>query len=108
MRPEQVSAAMEEIASDMREGLLALAVGAALRVMAQLMKADVTAVCGPKGRHGPDRTATRHGTERGSVTRAGRQRGCGLGQQRLPGGQHPFSVRTRGGHPFEHVSCISA
>ena len=71
--PEQVSVAMEEIAADMREGLLGLAVGAGLQVMAQLMEADVTAVCGPKGKHDPDRTATRHGTEAGSVTLGGRR-----------------------------------
>jgi putative transposase len=33
--PEQVSVSMESIAADMREGLLALAVGAGLQVMAQ-------------------------------------------------------------------------
>ena len=71
--PEQVSVAMDEIAADMREGLLALAVGAGLQVMAQLMEADVTAVCGPRGKHDPDRRATRHGTERGSVTLGGRR-----------------------------------
>ena len=71
--PEQVSVAMEEIAADMREGLLALAVGAGLQVMQQLMEADVTAACGPRGRHDPDRAATRHGTERGSVTLGGRR-----------------------------------
>ena len=71
--PEQVSVAMEAIAADMREGLLALAVGAGLQVMAQLMEADVTAVCGPKGKHDPDRAATRHGTEAGSVTLGGRR-----------------------------------
>jgi transposase-like protein len=71
--PEQVSVAMEEIAADVREGLLALAVGAGLQVMAQLMEADVTAACGPKGQHNPARTATRHGTERGSVTLGGRR-----------------------------------
>jgi putative transposase len=71
--PEQVSVAMEEIASEMREGLLALAVGAGLQVMAQLMEADVTAVCGPRGRHDPDRAATRHGSEAGSVTLGGRR-----------------------------------
>ena len=38
--PEQVSVAMEEIAADMREGLLALAVGAGLQVMASLMEAE--------------------------------------------------------------------
>jgi putative transposase len=71
--PEQVSVAMDEIAADMREGLLALAVGAGLQVMGQLMEADVTAVCGPKGRHDPARAATRHGTERGSVVLGGRR-----------------------------------
>jgi putative transposase len=71
--PEQVSVAMGEIAADMREGLLALAVGAGLQVMQQLMEADVTAACGPRGRHDPDRAATRHGTERGSVTLGGRR-----------------------------------
>ncbi len=71
--PEQVSVAMEEIAADMREGLLALAVGAGMQVMAQLMEADVSAVCGPRGKHDPDRTATRHGTEAGSVTLGGRR-----------------------------------
>jgi putative transposase len=71
--PEQVSVAMGEIAADMREGLLALAVGAGLQVMQQLMEADVNAVCGPRGKHDPDRTATRHGTERGSVTLGGRR-----------------------------------
>ena len=66
--PEQVSIAMEEIAADMREGLLALAVGVGPQVMAQLMEADVTAACGPRGKHDPDRAATRHDTEAGSVT----------------------------------------
>src|SRR3954468_24372594 len=64
---------MDEIAADLREGLLALAVGAGLQVMQQLMEADVTAVCGPRGQHDPDRTATRHGTEAGSVTLGGRR-----------------------------------
>lgn len=71
--PDQVSVAMGEIAADLREGLLALAVGAGLQVMAQLMEADVTAACGPRGKHDPDRTATRHGTEAGSVTLGGRR-----------------------------------
>jgi putative transposase len=71
--PEQVNVAMNEIAADMREGLLALAVGAGLQVMARLMEADVTAVCGSRGKHDPDRTATRHGADRGSVTLGGRR-----------------------------------
>ncbi|MGH3448630.1 MAG: IS256 family transposase [Nocardioidaceae bacterium] len=70
---EQVSIAMDEIAADMREGLLALACGAGLQVMAQMMTADVAAACGPKGRHDPGRTAVRHGTEAGSVALGGRR-----------------------------------
>jgi putative transposase len=68
-----VSVALEELAADMREGLLALAVGAGLQVMAAIMEQDVAAVCGPRGRHDPQRTATRHGHERGSVTLGGRR-----------------------------------
>ena len=71
--PATVNVAMNEIAADMREGLLALAVGAGLQVMQSLMEADVAAVCGPRGRHDPDRTATRHGTEAGSATLGGRR-----------------------------------
>jgi len=71
--PEQVSIALGEIAGDVREGLLALAVGAGLQVMAAMMAADVTVVCGPKGQHDPARAATRHGSEDGSVTLGGRR-----------------------------------
>ena len=53
--PEQVSVSMDEIAADLREGLLALAVGAGLQVMHQLMETDVTAACGAKGKHNPVR-----------------------------------------------------
>jgi hypothetical protein len=71
--PDQVSVAMAEIAEDMREGLLALAVGAGLQVMGSLMEAEVTAACGPRGRHDAERVAVRHGRERGSVTLGGRR-----------------------------------
>jgi putative transposase len=71
--PEQVTVAMSEIAGNMQEGLLALAVGAGLQVMQALMDADVTELAGPKGRHDRARTAVRHGGERGSVTLGGRR-----------------------------------
>ena len=38
--PEQVTVAMAEIAADLREGLLALVVGAGLQVMQSLTEAD--------------------------------------------------------------------
>ena len=71
--PDSVSVAMADLASAMREGLLALAVGAGLQVMQALMDESVTALAGPKGRHDPDRTAVRHGDENGSVTLGGRR-----------------------------------
>jgi putative transposase len=71
--PERVSVAMSEIAENMQEGLLALAVGAGLQVMQALMEADVTTLAGPMSRHDSARTAVRHGRERGSVTLGGRR-----------------------------------
>jgi putative transposase len=41
--------------------------------MAALMEEDVTAACGPKGRHDPERTAVRHGHGAGSVSLGGRR-----------------------------------
>ena len=81
---------MSEIVEEMREGLLALAVGAGLQVMGSLMEADVSAVCGPRGKHNPDRAGVRHGTERGSVTLGGRR----VPVQRPPG---PHGRRQRRG-----------
>jgi putative transposase len=71
--PKRVSVAMAEIAENMHEGLLALAVGAGLQVMQALMETDVSALAGPKGKHDMTRTAVRHGRERGSVTLGGRR-----------------------------------
>ena len=71
--PERVNVAMAEIAENIQEGLLALAVGAGLQVMQALMEADVTVLAGPKGKHDATRTAVRHGRERGSVTLGGRR-----------------------------------
>ena len=48
--PEAVSIVLAELAGDVQEGLLAMAVGTGLQVMAAMMNADVEAVCGPKGR----------------------------------------------------------
>ena len=71
--PDRVSVVMADVAEDMREGLLALAVGAGLQVMSALMEADVTALTGPRGRHDAERVAVRHGTGAGSVTLGGRR-----------------------------------
>jgi putative transposase len=71
--PDTVSVALAELAGELREGLLALAVGTGLQVMTAIMEEDVTATCGPKGRHDAERVAVRHGHERGSVSLGGRR-----------------------------------
>jgi transposase-like protein len=71
--PDTVAVAMGELAETVREGLLALAVGAGLQVMQVMMAESVTAVCGPKGQHDAERKAVRHGTEDGSVALGGRR-----------------------------------
>ena len=52
-------------ASKMRDGLLRASVAIGMEVMGELVDAEVTDVAGPKGRHDPDRSAYRHGTEAG-------------------------------------------
>ena len=71
--PASVTVAMADIAATMREGLMAMAVGAGLQVMQVLMDESVTDICGPKGKHLPDRGAVRHGSEDGSVSLGGRR-----------------------------------
>ncbi len=71
--PDVIGVAMGEVADAVREGLLALAVGAGLQVMDALMAESVTAICGPKGRHNPERAAVRHGSDDGAVTLGGRR-----------------------------------
>jgi len=71
--PEQLIVELTEIAGAVEEGLLALAVATGMQVMTTMMEADVTAICGPKGRHDPERAAVRHGCEDGSVTLGGRR-----------------------------------
>ena len=50
-----------------------MSVGVGLRVVHELMEAEVDEVVGPKGKWNPDRTAKRHGHERGSMTLGGRR-----------------------------------
>jgi putative transposase len=71
--PDQVIVSMAEIAESAREGLLALAVSTGLQVMTAMFEEDVTRLCGPDGKHNPDRAGYRHGTEAGSVTLGGRR-----------------------------------
>jgi putative transposase len=88
---------MAEIAADMREGLLALAVGAGLQVMTAMMDADVIAAVGPRGKHDPARAAVRQGTERGSVALGGRRVPVQRPRVRAADGSGELSVPAYGG-----------
>jgi len=90
--PERVSVVMADVAGDMSEGLLALAVGAGLQVMSALMEADVTALAGPRGRHDAERVTVRHGTGAGSVTLGGRRVGVQRPRVRAVDGSGELAV----------------
>jgi transposase-like protein len=60
-------------AAHMREGLLAASTAVGLEVFEELMRSEVDALAGPKGKHSSDRSAYRHGSETGSVTLGGRR-----------------------------------
>jgi putative transposase len=71
--PEEIQLALSDIAGAAREGLMAMSVAAGLAVMAAMFDAEISQVCGPKGRHDTNRAAVRHGAGRGSVTLGGRR-----------------------------------
>jgi transposase-like protein len=71
--PAEIQEALGELVGAAREGLLALSVGVGVRVVHELMEAEVTEVVGPKGKWNPERAASRHGHEDGSMTLGGRR-----------------------------------
>jgi transposase-like protein len=71
--PAEIQEALGELVGAARDGLLALSVGLGLRVVHDLMEAEVTEVVGPKGKHDRNRIAKRHGHEDGSMTLGGRR-----------------------------------
>jgi transposase-like protein len=71
--PVEVRLALTDIAGVAREGLLAMSVAAGMAVMRTMFDAEITAACGPKGKHDPDRAAVRHGAGWGSVVLGGRR-----------------------------------
>ena len=98
--PDRVSVVMADVAEDLREGLLALAVGAGLQVMSALMDAEVTALTGPRGRHDAERVAVRHGTGAGSVSLGGRRVGVQRPRVRAVDGSGELAVPA-----YELFSC---
>src|SRR5687768_17423259 len=64
---------LEQFRVRMREGLLAASVAVGLGVLGEFLAAEVTEKAVPKGRHDPQRTASRHGSERATVPLGGRR-----------------------------------
>ena len=92
--PAEIQEALGELVGAAREGLLALSVGVGLSVVHELMESEVAEVVGPKGRHDPDRTAKRHGHERGSMTLGGRRVGVSRPRIRTADDERELPVRT--------------
>jgi putative transposase len=85
-----------ELVGAAREGLLALSVGVGLGVVHELMELEVDEVVGPRGRHNPDRVATRHGHEGGSMTLGGRRVAVRRPRVRTADDEHELPVATYG------------
>ena len=68
-----VTVPLVDILHEAESGLLALSIHTGLRVLQELMDAEVDQLAGIKGRHNPDRQAVRHGTEQGFVYRGDRK-----------------------------------
>ena len=71
--PDTVTVAIADLAGELEEGLLAFAVGTGLKVLDVVMDNEARLLAGERGKHDPDRTAVRHGTDSGLVTLGGRQ-----------------------------------
>ena len=71
--PDEVQIQIAGLAGKMREGLLALSVGVGLEVMNELIAEELSALCGPKGKHDPERKASRHGSRQAKVVLGGRK-----------------------------------
>jgi hypothetical protein len=69
--PASAAVALEDVAGAIKDGLMAFCCSAGPAVVAQLMEAELTEVAGPKGRHDPERRATRNGSAPGSVVLGG-------------------------------------
>ncbi len=92
--PEQVEVPLHQLAGAVKEGLLAFSVGIGLRVMALMMDEELTAVVGPKGKHDADRSATRHGSEDGSVVLGGRKTSVARPRARYLDGSGEVELQT--------------
>ena len=73
--PEEIQLALADIVGAAREGLMAMSVAAGLAVMAAMFDAEISQVCGPKGRH--DTKRPRCATAPSRLGHPGRAQGGG-------------------------------
>ncbi len=97
--PDRVQVALGELVGAAREGLLAMSVGVGLGVLHELMDEEVQEVCGSRGKHDPERSAYRHGSDEGEVT---------LGSRRVVVERPRMRAKDEGGEvalsTYEHFS----
>jgi putative transposase len=98
--PPRVQEALGHLVGAAKEGLLALSVGVGLGVLEELMAEEVQEVCGPRGKHDPDRVAYRHGSDDGEVTLGGRRVAVNRPRMRSKDGEAEVAVRT-----YEHFAA---
>ena len=98
--PPRIQEALGQLVGAAKEGLLALSVGVGLGVLEELMAEEVEEVCGPSGRHDPDRVAYRHGSDDGEVTLGGRRVPVTRPRMRSKDGEEEVPVRT-----YEHFAA---
>jgi putative transposase len=92
--PAEIQEALGEFVGAAREGLLALSVSVGLGVVHSLMEREVDEVVGAKHRHNPDRTAKRHGHQRGSMTLGGRRVEVTRPRMRTADDEHELPVQS--------------
>jgi putative transposase len=92
--PAEIQEALGEFVGAAREGLLALSVNVGLGVVHSLMEREVDEVVGAKHRHNPDRTAKRHGHQRGSMTLGGRRVEVTRPRMRTADDEHELPVQS--------------
>ena len=97
--PPRIQEALGQLVGAAKEGLLALSVGVGLGVLEELMAEEVEDVCGAHGKHDPDRTTYRHGSDDGEVTLGGRRAQVTRPRMRSKDGEQEVPVRT-----YEHFA----
>ncbi len=70
--PAEATVALHDLAGAIKDGFMAFCCTAGLAVVEEIMAAEMTEKAGPKGRHDPERSATRNGSAPGSVVLGGR------------------------------------